>query len=92
MTPPRRRRDKVKGNIEEGLAWRIMSEALVPLGGQPEEGFGGPGKAYLWMVKEKLDMSKLGVEMFVVRDDGARPFGLDTKSPRRSYVKEVVAA
>lgn len=50
-----------------------------PLHGQPDEGFEGPGKALLWFTEAGGDVNRLGVDRYVMRSDGARPCGADTR-------------
>lgn len=47
--------------------------------GQPDCGFDGPGKAYLWYRREGESTDRLGDDTFIMDDAGARPCGHNTK-------------
>lgn len=55
------------------MPWRLRTMQGVEVKGQPAQGFDGPGKVYLW-AKAHGYGPRFGRDLFVVSDDGARPY------------------
>ena len=70
--------------------WRIYlagAGKMTPVQGQPDDGFVGPGTAVTWLRGHDANLfNRLGTDVIVVRDDGARPM-TNTKGGRQ-YVDQ----
>ena len=64
--------------------WRVCR--LTAVDGQPNDGFAGPGLALRWLQSTDIPAEQVGVDVLIVRDDGARP-KVNTKG-ERSHVND----
>jgi hypothetical protein len=69
--------------------WRIYTyetAVMELIGGQPDDGFAGPGVAFTWLRENHAELyDRLGADVLIVRDDGARPM-TNTRGGARPYV------
>lgn len=67
----------------EVMSWRVVeltTEGVLPMPGQPLDGFTGPGRALRWYQDQGHDPDRLGMAVQIQDNEGRRPFG---SNPRR---------